>query len=85
MGFPLHAVTPVLGHSKTVHPQNSAFFRVLLFPRSFSSAENQTFFFPLLHIEYMEEEMMSLVRVAGGFSVAVELGFRFRRHEGRVA
>ena len=29
MGFPLYAVTPVLGHSKTVHPQNSVFFRVL--------------------------------------------------------
>lgn len=33
----------------------------------------------------MEEERVSLVRVAGGFPVALELGFRFRRHEGRVA
>ena len=53
--------------------------------RSFSSVENQTFFFSFLRIEYLEEEVMSLVRVAGGFPVVLEVGFRFRGHEVGVA
>ena len=29
-------------------------------------------------MEYIEEEVMSLVRVAGGFPVVLEVGFRFK-------
>lgn len=36
-------------------------------------------------MEYIEEEVMSLVRVAGGFPVVLEVGFRFRGHERGVA
>ena len=36
-------------------------------------------------MEYIEDEVMSLVRVAGGFPVVLEVGFRFRGHERGVA
>ena len=48
-------------------------------------SQRDTFFFSFLRIEYLEEEVMSLVRVAGGFPVALEMGFRFRGHEVGVA